>query len=191
MFVYAIDFFEKNVDIIFLYANKYTLISFCLFYVLGFIWYRFYAITYFQKILKYIWLWVMLPGTIAHEFMHFIVGVIFNAKPVGFSLIPKKTEGGYTLGSVYFSNINLLNAVPVSMAPFLLIPFSFFLIVFFSDYFLQDNFHKALAGFFLYNLWISSIPSSTDFKVSLTNPLSIVFYAILGFVFYNIIHRGF
>jgi hypothetical protein len=123
----------------------------------------------------------MLPGTFAHETMHFILGVFFKAKPTSVSIIPKKIESGYVLGSVSFSNMNFINALPVSMAPFFLIPLSFYLMVHFSDYFLFNEMNRVYAGFFIYNLWISSIPSVTDFKLLLKFPLTIVFYGIIIF----------
>lgn len=41
---------------------------------------------------KSMWLAVLinLPGTVLHECAHFVVGILLNAKPVSFSLFPKK-----------------------------------------------------------------------------------------------------
>ncbi len=36
---------------------------------------------------------INLPGTALHECAHFIVGLLFNAKPVRFSLFPQKKRG--------------------------------------------------------------------------------------------------
>src|SRR5262249_33851481 len=49
-----------------------------------------------------------LPGTIAHEFMHLIVGFVLGAKPRGFSVWPKPRGRAWELGSVSFHNVGLL-----------------------------------------------------------------------------------
>ena len=44
---------------------------------------------------------VNIPGTLLHEFMHFIVGLVLNAQPSNFCLVPRKNlNGGYVMGSV-------------------------------------------------------------------------------------------
>lgn len=62
----------------------------------------------------------VLPGTLVHELLHFCVGAVSNAKPVSFSLVPRKTPAGqWVLGSVGFTNIRWYNAVLVGFAPLL------------------------------------------------------------------------
>jgi hypothetical protein len=63
-----------------------------------------------------------LPGTLAHELMHLMVGFVLLAKPQGFSLWPRRSAKGWTLGSVSFRNIGLLNGAFVALAPLLLLP---------------------------------------------------------------------
>ena len=43
-----------------------------------------------------------LPGTIAHELTHFIVGALLLAKPHGFSVWPKAVGRSWRLGAVSF-----------------------------------------------------------------------------------------
>src|ERR1700694_980172 len=50
-----------------------------------------------------------LPGTIAHQLTHFIVGALLLAKPRGFSVWPKVVGCSWKLGSVSFGSIGLLN----------------------------------------------------------------------------------
>lgn len=62
----------------------------------------------------------VLPGTLVHELLHWLVGTITNAKPVSFSLLPRKTAGGqWVLGSVGFTNLRWYNAALVGLAPLL------------------------------------------------------------------------
>lgn len=71
---------------------------------------------------------VNIPGTILHEFMHYWVGLLMNARPVNFSLWPKRDLNGYyVMGSVGFQNVTYYNAVPSAMAPLLLLPLGFYI----------------------------------------------------------------
>ena len=69
------------------------------------------------------WLF-LLPGTIAHESMHYLVGWFTSAGPTNFSVKPR--DGVY--GEVWFSSLNQLNALPVAIAPLLGIPLAFMLV---------------------------------------------------------------
>jgi len=69
------------------------------------------------------------PGTIAHELMHLVVGFLFNAKPHGFSIWPRPGSSSWTLGSVSFRNIGLLNGAFVALAPLLLLPIAWLCLV--------------------------------------------------------------
>jgi hypothetical protein len=64
------------------------------------------------------------PATIAHELTHFFVGFILAARPVGFTVIPKRPKGAnhLVLGEVSFLRLRWWNKLPVGTAPLLLIP---------------------------------------------------------------------
>lgn len=127
---------------------------------------------------------LLLPGTILHEFLHFIVGLILNGKPVGFSLFPKKTSSGYILGSVSFKNITFYNAFPIAIAPVLSILPAFYL---FS--LLQADISFELKLFYIYLIWTfikCSLPSDQDIKIMFMYPLGVVIYVtIIYFLFFN------
>ena len=59
------------------------------------------------------------PGVVLHEFCHLIIGLLFNANPGRFNLIPERNHrhGGWTLGSVEFSRITAMNAVTIALGP--------------------------------------------------------------------------
>ena len=64
-----------------------------------------------------------LPGTLAHELLHFLLGTMTLARPVKVSLLPKfHRDGSATLGSVTFTHIRWYNALWVGMAPMLALP---------------------------------------------------------------------
>jgi hypothetical protein len=71
-------------------------------------------------------MWVIailsLPGTLAHEAAHFVVGLLLFAKPHGVSLWPRRDGEHWRLGGVSFGRIGLLNGAPVALAPLVLLP---------------------------------------------------------------------
>ena len=107
-------------------------------------------------------------GTFFHELAHFLTSLMLLGKPVWFSIIPSSSiENGkkyYTLGYVSSKNVRWWNVFFIAMAPFLLMPLSFWVYGHFFDYF-----DRSLASYLLYiyvvvSLVFSSIPSSVDFK---------------------------
>lgn len=69
-----------------------------------------------------------LPGTIAHELTHFLMGIVSGGKPRGFSVIPRRRGKGYVLGSVALANIRWYNGLFIGLAPLLLLPAAAYLI---------------------------------------------------------------
>ncbi|WP_323141366.1 hypothetical protein [Massilia phyllosphaerae] len=60
-------------------------------------------------------------GTLCHELAHFSVGLLLGAKPVGFSIMPRRRGRTWELGSVTFANLRWYNAAPAALAPFLVL----------------------------------------------------------------------
>jgi hypothetical protein len=68
-------------------------------------------------------------GTLCHELAHFFAGLLTNAQPVGFTVMPRwigrgkpNTGKGYwELGAVTFANLRWYNAAPAALAPLLLL----------------------------------------------------------------------
>ena len=119
---------------------------------------------------------INLPGTVLHETMHFIVGLLLNAKPCNFTILPRRGEKGYVMGSVGFTNITFYNALPSSMAPLMLLPIGFYL----NRYFLP-NMEPTITNYILYVLLQTIIienamPSAADFKIARMHFFGIVMY---------------
>jgi hypothetical protein len=71
----------------------------------------------------YLFAILTLPGTFAHELLHWLVGGVFGARPTSISIIPKRGRGNeYTLGTVSFANLRWYNAAPAALAPMLILP---------------------------------------------------------------------
>jgi len=58
-----------------------------------------------------------LPGTVAHELSHYLAAMLLNARPCGFSIVPRRAASGYMLGSVKLRNIRWYNGLIVGLAP--------------------------------------------------------------------------
>jgi hypothetical protein len=129
---------------------------------------------------------LLLPGTILHEFLHFIIGFVLNGKPTGFSLIPKRTKSGYILGSVSFKNITFYNAFPIAIAPvFSLIP------AFYLFYLIQTQIDIQVKLLYCYLIWTflkSSLPSTQDIKVMFMYPFGLALYlGVIYLVFFRLL----
>jgi hypothetical protein len=71
----------------------------------------------------YVYAFSLWPGTVAHELLHYLAGLLAGARPVSLSVIPRrKLDGGWLLGSVSFARLRWWNSVPVGLAPLALIP---------------------------------------------------------------------
>ncbi|MCD5364578.1 hypothetical protein LQT98_23165, partial [Chromobacterium aquaticum] len=72
------------------------------------------------------WFWpyvaLSLPGTVLHELCHFLVGWLLRARPSRFSVWPRRNGRQLTLGQVGFSRLTWWNALPIGIAPLLLLP---------------------------------------------------------------------
>lgn len=127
---------------------------------------------------------VNLLGTFLHELCHFLVGMITNAQPVDFDILPKKTAPGlYTMGSVSFENVRFYNALPSALAPLLLLFFGFWL-----NQNLRLLMEPTINNYLLYIFFQTiiienAIPSRTDLKVAFRYPLGILLYGGLGLLF--------
>ncbi len=124
-----------------------------------------------------------LPGTIAHELAHFIVGFLLRAQPHGLSIWPRARGRAWTLGSVSFRNIGLLNGAFVALAPLLLLPIAWLcLIHVLVPLWIESQWGWwLLAGYLAANALFAALPSFQDIKLG--GP-SILLYAALGVPFW-------
>jgi len=107
-----------------------------------------------------------LPGTLAHELAHLVVGFLLLAKPTGFSVWPKRSGHGWTLGSVTFRGINLFNGAAVAFAPLLFLPLAWFCLIRLAAPFWVH--HQwgwwFVGGYLISTILFAAVPSLQDFK---------------------------
>jgi hypothetical protein len=132
------------------------------------------------------WFWVfallVLPGTVAHELCHYLLGLVLNGRPAKFQVVPRRQEGRYTLGSVAFAHLRWYNAFFVGMAPLLLLPAAWGLLRwrFAPDPLAHPlDWGQGLAFYLLVNLVAAALPSRQDFKVAARSPVG---WVLLGAV---------
>jgi hypothetical protein len=120
-----------------------------------------------------------LPGTIAHELTHLVVGLILQAKPRAFSVWPRRSGNGWTLGSVAFGNISLLNGAFVTLAPLLLLPVAWLCLVHvLVPLWVEDRWGWWLAGGYLAaTALFAGLPSFQDLRVGAR---SLLLYVAVG-----------
>ena len=120
-----------------------------------------------------------LPGTIAHELAHFVVGLLLRAKPRGFSIWPRAQGDTWRLGSVSFGNIGLLNGAFVALAPLLLLPIAWLCIVHVLLPLWNDSQWGwwLLAGYLTATALFAALPPFQDIKLG---GRSLLLYAALG-----------
>src|ERR1700726_4628455 len=120
-----------------------------------------------------------LPGTIAHELAHFVVGLLLLAKPRGFSIWPKTQSHTWKLGSVSFGNIGLLNGAFVAFAPLLLLPIAWLCLVHVLLPLWNDSRWGwwLLAGYLTATALFAALPSLQDIRLGAR---SLLFYVVIG-----------
>lgn len=119
-----------------------------------------------------------LVGVILHESAHLLAGILFRARPSRMTLLPRRTNHGWRLGSVSFTRINALNAVPVALAPLGLAAAAWLLA---EKWFLwwKPSLQTTLGLYgCLFILLYNALPSSQDLRIA-CNPLSILLYGSL------------
>lgn len=133
---------------------------------------------------KSFWLYslISLPGTFLHELSHFLVGFFTRARPVSFTIFPRRIDNYWVFGSVGFTNLNSFNALPSSMAPLLILLFPWGVTQYVNVSTLD---WYQLIGLFILIAVVthSAIPSSQDFKVMLSKPLGLVLWGGVAYFF--------
>ena len=120
-----------------------------------------------------------LPGVVLHEFAHLLAGLLFRARPSGFSLFPHREGRHWRLGSVSFSRINAINAVPVALAPLGLAGLAYWLAGNWCTW-CTPSLPSTLALYAtVYFLLYNSLPSRQDLRVA-CNWRSLLLYSLLA-----------
>ncbi len=138
------------------------------------------AVICFRRLRRWPYLYALLtwPGTVAHELLHFIAGLLTGAEPVGLSVTPKQQQDGtWQLGQVSFTRLRWWNSIPVGLAPMLLLPVGGWLF-FYScglPFFSAEN---VILKLVVVQCLLCGWPSPQDFKHALQGLLMIAIISI-------------
>lgn len=120
-----------------------------------------------------------LTGVILHELAHLLAGLLFGARPVSFSLLPRRTGQSWRLGSVSFGRLTAVNAVPVALAPLGLAGLAYVVARHWYTW-CRPSLVSTLGLYAaLYLLGYNALPSRQDLRVA-CNWRSLALYGVLG-----------
>ena len=131
-----------------------------------------------QRLGRWTYALLALPGTFAHELAHYLVATVLLAKPSFPSLIPQRQEHGWRLGSVAF-RAGWLRSLPIALAPFALLPLALWWAVAWMQ--------PALGVMYFVQAWIvaalvsASLPSAADFRIALP-ALGVIGFGMLAYL---------
>lgn len=109
------------------------------------------------------------PGTLLHELLHFVVGLILLGRPSGFSVVPRRMGHGYALGSVRFANVRWYNGFLIGLAPLLLLPLALWLLAWRLQGVPPLQVQELVWAYLLSTLIYASLPSWPDIKIAATS----------------------
>jgi len=120
-----------------------------------------------------------LPFTFMHELAHFLVALITGGRPSSFSIWPKRTGGGWILGSVNTAP-TILSAAPTALAPLGWLVIAYYMIVLWDlrPVWVPEYFIVVV----LYACSAACTPSWQDIKVALQNPFSLFLWIGAAYV---------
>lgn len=112
-----------------------------------------------------------LPGTLAHEACHWLLGKLLNGQPTRFTVWPRWEGRGLVLGAVAFANLRWYNAFFVGLAPLALLPAAYAL--FRWRLASQPTFRgsEAALAFLIANLIFAAVPSGQDLRIAARSPV--------------------
>lgn len=130
------------------------------------------------KVWPQIRFFLLLPGTLVHELLHWIVALLLNGHPAAISIWPRRAEdGNWVLGSVGVANFRWYNGCFISLAPLLGIAGILFLTPNIGAWHFS---HADLYQWLLTApLWVMCWPSSADLRAGLASISELLFGLIL------------
>jgi hypothetical protein len=108
-----------------------------------------------------------LAGTVLHELAHLIAAALTNAKPVSISVLPRRSNNGWILGTVSCANIRWYNGIFVGLAPIAVALVPFLVATWRTQHGLSWQWRDAWIAALLAPQFMSCWPSGADLKIAL------------------------
>jgi hypothetical protein len=122
-----------------------------------------------------------LAGTICHELAHLGVGLLTGARPRSFTVIPRRTEGGWELGSVVLTRLTWYNAAPSALAPFLLLTLPLLVAAWRTGPDWRFHWLDLALAFAVAPQFLSCWPSGADWRIALRSwPVAAALLVLAG-----------
>ncbi len=127
-----------------------------------------------------------LTGVFLHELCHLLAGVLLMARPVGFSVFPRREETPdgrclWQLGSVTFQKLNAVNSLPVALAPLGLVWLAFWIFSRWDSWFSVGIFPTIGMYVLVFVLLYNAMPSRQDLRVA-AHPVGLALYAVIAII---------
>ena len=115
---------------------------------------------------------LLLPGTLAHELLHYLVALLTCGKPRGFSVWPRRTPDGWVLGAIGVLNFRWYNGLAICLAPLWGIVLMVLLTPRYSDWHwsMRDLYQWLICA----PLWIMCWPSRADWRAGINSASSVL-----------------
>jgi hypothetical protein len=119
--------------------------------------------------------WVLAwPGTVVHELMHWVVGLVTLGSPENLRVFPEPAgEDGQVLGSVEFNNVGWWNALPIGIAPLLAFPLALMAA---DRMTFAWTWQSALIIWILASIVSQCWPSPADWRIAFSRKMGVLFW---------------
>lgn len=124
---------------------------------------------HFSRKFGTVFLLITFPVTLAHELMHLVLGFLTAGQPSNFRIFPRRSAGGYILGSVTCNNVRWYNGLFIGLAPLLLLPLAFAVLVWRVRLQPQPVMSEVTWALAIAGLAVASLPSIQDIRVALAS----------------------
>jgi hypothetical protein len=114
---------------------------------------------------------LVLPGTLCHEFCHWMVGKLLNGRPVHFTVFPRRVGRGFVLGAVALSNLRWYNTFFIGLAPLLLLAVAYGVFLWRMGARPVLGWAEAGVMYVLANLLFGAVPSWQDLRIAARSPI--------------------
>ncbi len=115
-----------------------------------------------------VWAFLQLPSTAMHELCHYFVALLLRSRPSSIDLVPRRADGGWTLGSVTF-HPHWATASFVALAPALLFGGAWALVPAEALPMAQ----QVIRGMTFSWCLMGGLPSRTDWEIALKRPFGL------------------
>jgi hypothetical protein len=131
-----------------------------------------------------VFLLFVLAGTAVHELMHFLVAALTNARPVSFSVLPRRQGRSWILGSVGCANIRWYNAMLVGFAPLLVLAVPLAVAAWRTRDGLAWNRDDVWIAMLLAPQFLSCLPSTADLRMACHSwPIALVLASLAAWFY--------